>query len=232
MLAGRMLAPLTRITTATRIAGTGSLSHRVRLEGRRDEFTELADAFDAMLAQLEAHLAEQQRFAADASHELRTPLAVTQTLLDVARRDPDRDTAELLERLHAVNARAIGAALRRARRPTDARDPLRHGLELADALGAGRLIAHARHELRAAGVRTRSAALSGPDALTPAERRVVERAAAGRTNHMIAEALFVTDKTVELHLRNAYRKLGVRSRRELPGALHAPSSSPNPGGPV
>jgi two-component system sensor histidine kinase VanS len=107
ILAGRMLAPLTRITDATRIAANGSLSHRINLEGRQDEFRELADAFDTMLARLEAHDAEQQRFAANASHELRTPLAITQTLLDVARSHPDRDTAELVERLHAVNARAI-----------------------------------------------------------------------------------------------------------------------------
>ena len=107
LLAGRMLAPLTRITNATRIAATGSLSHRIHLEGRKDEFRELADAFDAMLARLEAQVAEQQRFAANASHELRTPLAVTQTLLDVARKDPNRDSGELVDRLHAVNVRAI-----------------------------------------------------------------------------------------------------------------------------
>src|SRR4029078_753004 len=87
LLAGRMLAPLSRITDATRTAANGSLSHRIELEGRGAEFRELADAFDAMLARLEAHVAEQQRFAANASHELRTPLAITQTLLDVARHD-------------------------------------------------------------------------------------------------------------------------------------------------
>jgi two-component system, OmpR family, sensor histidine kinase VanS len=114
LLAGRMLAPLTRITDATRIAANGSLSHRIQLEGRKDEFRELADAFDTMLARLEAHVAEQQRFAAEqqrfaanASHELRTPLAVTQTLLDVARKDPNRDNGELVDRLRAVNTRAI-----------------------------------------------------------------------------------------------------------------------------
>jgi two-component system sensor histidine kinase VanS len=107
ILAGRMLAPLNRITDATRMAATGSLSHRIRLEGRKDEFRELADAFDTMLARLEAHVAEQRRFAANASHELRTPLAITQTLLDVARNDPYRDTGELVDRLHAVNTRAI-----------------------------------------------------------------------------------------------------------------------------
>jgi two-component system, OmpR family, sensor histidine kinase VanS len=107
LLAGRMLAPLSRITDATRTAATGSLSHRIELEGRTDEFRELADAFDAMLARLEAHIAEQQRFAANASHELRTPLAVTQTLLDVARKDPNGGNGELVDRLHAVNTRAI-----------------------------------------------------------------------------------------------------------------------------
>ena len=107
LLAGRMLAPLARITDATRAAATGSLSHRIRLPGRSDEFRELADTFDTMLARLEAHVAEQQRFAANASHELRTPLAVTQTLLDVARNDPDRDNGALVDRLHVVNTRAI-----------------------------------------------------------------------------------------------------------------------------
>ncbi|HEY4277038.1 MAG TPA: HAMP domain-containing sensor histidine kinase [Conexibacter sp.] len=106
-LAGRMLAPLEQISDATRVAATGSLSHRIRLQGPRDEFRELADGFDAMLARLQAHVAEQQRFAANASHELRTPLAITQALLDVARNDPDRDSGELVERLHAVNTRAI-----------------------------------------------------------------------------------------------------------------------------
>jgi two-component system sensor histidine kinase VanS len=107
LLAGRMLAPLTRLTDATRVAANGSLSHRIELEGRQDEFRELADSFDTMLARLEAHMAEQQRFAANASHELRTPLAITQTLLDVARNDPNHDTGELVDRLHAVNTRAI-----------------------------------------------------------------------------------------------------------------------------
>jgi two-component system sensor histidine kinase VanS len=107
ILAGRMLAPLSRITEATRRAADGSLAHRIALEGRNDEFRQLADSFDAMLARLEAHVAEQRRFAANASHELRTPLATTQTLLDVARKDPGRHDDELVERLHAVNARAI-----------------------------------------------------------------------------------------------------------------------------
>ena len=128
ILAGRMLAPLTRITHATRTAAAGSLSHRIRLPGSRDEFRELADAFDAMLARLEAHDAEQRRFAANASHELRTPLAITQTLLELARKDPDRDTGDLVDRLHAVNARAIDLTeallvLSRADRRSFTREP-------------------------------------------------------------------------------------------------------------
>jgi two-component system sensor histidine kinase VanS len=106
-LAGRMLAPLTRITDATRLAATGSLAHRIELEGRTDEFRELADTFDTMLARLEAHVAEQQRFASNASHELRTPLAITQSLLDAARNDVNRDNDRLIDRLHVVNTRAI-----------------------------------------------------------------------------------------------------------------------------
>ncbi|MFJ3787660.1 sensor histidine kinase [Kitasatospora sp. NPDC090091] len=107
ILAGRMLAPLTRIADAARAAANGSLSHRVRMRGRHDEFRELADMFDIMLEQLESHVGEQQRFAANASHELRTPLAISKTLLDLARTDPTRDQGELIDRLHAVNARAI-----------------------------------------------------------------------------------------------------------------------------
>ena len=112
ILAGRMLAPLTRIKVAARMAANGTLSYRIRLPGRRDEFRELADAFDTMLARLEAHVAEQRRFAANASHELRTPLAITQSLLDVARsrnglNGDSGDSGELVERLHAVNSRAI-----------------------------------------------------------------------------------------------------------------------------
>lgn len=113
---------------------------------------------------------------------------------------------------------ALGTALREED-PVAARTPLREGLDLAAALGAERLEARARRELHVAGGRPRKAAMSGPDALTASERRVVELAIAGRTNRGIAEELFVTQKTVELHLSNAYRKLGVPGRRGLAGAL-------------
>jgi two-component system sensor histidine kinase VanS len=107
LLAGRILSPLTRITATTRQVAAGSRNERIRLPGPQDEFRELADAFDTMLDRLEAHAAEQQRFAANASHELRTPLAITQTLLDVARADQAGATADLVERLRQVNTRAI-----------------------------------------------------------------------------------------------------------------------------
>jgi two-component system sensor histidine kinase VanS len=107
LLAGRMLAPLTRIADAARLAASGSLSHRVRLGGPGDEFRELADVFDTMLERLESHVGEQQRFATNASHELRTPLAISQAILDVARTDPTYERGELIERLRTVNTRAI-----------------------------------------------------------------------------------------------------------------------------
>jgi len=107
LLASYMLAPLQRITAAARQVSAGSLTHRINLTGRNDEFQELADAFDAMLERISTHIGEQRQFAANASHELRTPLTTTQSMLEVARRDPNRDTDLLLERLYAVNARAI-----------------------------------------------------------------------------------------------------------------------------
>lgn len=107
LLAGRMLKPLDRITEATRAAADGSLAHRIALTGRQDEFRELADTFDTMLARIQSHVAEQRRFAANASHELRTPLAITRTLLDVARDDPDSRGGELIDRLRTVNDRAV-----------------------------------------------------------------------------------------------------------------------------
>ena len=110
----------------------------------------------------------------------------------------------------------MGAALRRQGDRVAAREPLRKGLDLASACGGLALAEQAREELTATGVRVRRDAQTGFDALTPSERRVVERAAAGASNREIAQALFVTVKTVEMHLGHAYRKLGIASRSELP----------------
>jgi two-component system, OmpR family, sensor histidine kinase VanS len=107
LVAGRVLRPLRAMTATTRQISERNLNERLALSGPRDELKDLADTVDGLLARLEEHVAQQQRFAANASHELRTPLAITQTLLDVARDDPNRDDGDLLDRLHEVNSRAI-----------------------------------------------------------------------------------------------------------------------------
>jgi DNA-binding CsgD family transcriptional regulator len=116
----------------------------------------------------------------------------------------------------------LGAALRAAGKRTEAQDVLGPAYELARALGATRLAERAAAELTAAGVKPRRELLGGVAALTPSERRVAELAAGGKTNREIAQALFVTEKTVETHLGHVYDKLGIRSRRKLQGALAAP----------
>ena len=118
---------------------------------------------------------------------------------------------------------AVGSALRRAGRPVEARVPLRIALDLAHRCGAPDLEDHALSELRAAGARPRRLATSGAGSLTPSERRVTGLAAEGRTNREIADALFVTISTVEFHLRHAFRKLGISSRRQLGEALGLPA---------
>jgi DNA-binding NarL/FixJ family response regulator len=122
---------------------------------------------------------------------------------------------------HAKALAALGTLLRLDRRPTEARDPLRMALDLATVCGADALAERVRAELAAAGARPRREALSGVDALTPSERRVADLAADGQSNRDIAQSLYVTPKTVEVHLSNAYRKLGIGSRRELPDVLAA-----------
>jgi DNA-binding CsgD family transcriptional regulator len=122
-----------------------------------------------------------------------------------------------LERAKALAA--LGEVLRRARRPTEAREPLRKALELAAICGATALVERARAELYATGARPRTTALSGVGSLTASERRVADLALDGLSNRDIAQSLYVTPKTVEVHLSSAYRKLGIGSRRELPRAL-------------
>jgi DNA-binding CsgD family transcriptional regulator len=147
----------------------------------------------------------------------------------VKREDGLRELTEAVALLEMTNARydlarillALGGTLRRARRPTDAREPLRRALELADQCGADGLADEARTELHASGARPRTTALGGVESLTASERRVAELAAGGQSNREIAQTLYVTPKTVEVHLSNAYRKLGIRSRQELPRALAA-----------
>ena len=113
----------------------------------------------------------------------------------------------------------LGAALRRGNKRSDSREYLRQGLELAHKLGASALEDRAQTELAATGARPRRLMLSGVESLTPSERRVAEMAADNMTNKEIAQALFVTPKTVEVHLSSVYRKLEISSRAQLGGAL-------------
>jgi DNA-binding CsgD family transcriptional regulator len=129
--------------------------------------------------------------------------------------------ADVPTRLETIRALVdLGAALRRENRRTEAREWLERGADMAARGGAVTLNEHARVELAATGARPRrEALLSGPASLTPSERRIAELAATGQSNREIAQALFVTPKTVEYHLRNAYRKLDIQTRRELAEAL-------------
>jgi DNA-binding CsgD family transcriptional regulator len=129
---------------------------------------------------------------------------------------------------HARALTDLGAAIRRAGRPAKARDPLRRGYELAGRCGATALAERAMQELLAAGARPRRTALSGVESLTPSQLRVAELAAEGMTNREIAQALFVTEKTVETHLGQVYPKLEVSSRAELPARLEPANHQTSP----
>jgi DNA-binding CsgD family transcriptional regulator/tetratricopeptide (TPR) repeat protein len=120
---------------------------------------------------------------------------------------------------HARARTELGAGLRRANRRSQAREQLRQAVELATICGATQLAARAERELLATGARPRRIALSGVESLTPSERRVAELAASGPTNREIAQALFVTQRTIEVHLTSIYRKLGISSRSQLAAAL-------------
>jgi DNA-binding CsgD family transcriptional regulator len=141
------------------------------------------------------------------------------TAIDYLQRSPRR----------LVHARALidlGSALRRAGRRSDAREPLRAGYELARDCGADGLAGTARLELAATGVRLRRERLRGAESLTASERRIADLAAAGASNAEIAQALFVTVKTVEMHLTHAYRKLDITRRGALAAALADPAAQP------
>ncbi len=120
---------------------------------------------------------------------------------------------------HARAATDLGAAQRRANRRAEARETLRAALDLAQRCGAAVVADRARDELLATGARPRRMQVSGIDALTASERRIAELAAAGHSNPEIAQALFVTRKTVETHLGHVYSKLGIHSRAALAACL-------------
>ena len=123
--------------------------------------------------------------------------------------------------VHAHALVELGAALRRAGFRRDSRTPLRDGHAIAERCGATGLVDAARSELAASGVRVAARPQRGDDELTPSERRIAELAADGASNAEIAQALFVTVKTVEMHLTRAYRKLGIARRGELARQLPA-----------
>lgn len=150
------------------------------------------------------------------------PAAEQRGLLEQAVRALERSPAQL-ELARALVA--LGAAQHGAGQRTTARETLRMSLDIAHHAGAQRLVGVARSALVAAGARPRRPAVRGADALTPSERRVAELAEQGMTNREIAQALFISTKTVEFHLRNAYFKLRIGSRAELSGALHAGRSA-------
>ena len=147
-----------------------------------------------------------------------------------------RKAVEVLEHSPAQLERGyaladLGGALRRSNRRDEAREVLRQAGEIAGRCGATLLAESAHEELVAAGGRPRRLAFTGVDALTPSERRIAEMAAEGLSNREIAQALFVTMRTIETHLSNAFRKLDISARTQLQGALtalpEAPASAPS-----
>ena len=159
-------------------------------------------------------------------------IALTTLGVIVGGEEGERHLEEALEVMQSspaklAKARALyelGASLRRRNRRADGRELLRRALELATACGAAELAEQAKEELLASGARPRTTAISGAESLTPSESRVARMAAEGLTNREIAQALFVTPKTVEVHLGSAYRKLGISSRMQLPDAMAAPAA--------
>jgi DNA-binding NarL/FixJ family response regulator len=181
--------------------------------GRRSEARDLAET--------ELELARAWGAPATVARALRTLGTLESGAGGVARlEEAVSEVASSPARLeHARSLAALGTALARAQRSAAAREPLREALALATSCDARGLAARTRGDLLAAGGRPRRTAVRGVDALTPGELRVVRLVAQGRTNRAVGEELFVTPKTVAMHLSNAFRKLGVSSRYELGSAL-------------
>ncbi len=181
--------------------------------GQADRGRELADHEIELARRIGA------RGALGRSLQMRSLLEQSSARLELLREAVDQlEGSQLaLSRAHALIG--LGAALRRAGKRRDAREPLRQGMDLAERCGASSLVRRAAEELAAAGARPRRTALSGADSLTPREQQVASLAALGRSNREIAEELVVTIKTVEWHLRQSFIKLDVRSRDELATVL-------------
>lgn len=175
--------------------------------------------------------AENLRIARVADEPLALASALRTAALLAAGADSERMLAEavaLLEpspaRLDLAHALAdLGTLQRHAGRSAPARAALSRALDLAQRCGAAPLVERARQELTAAGARPRRTLLTGPDALTGAERRIADLAAGGLSNRMIAQHLFVTQTTVETHMRHVFQKLGIGSRAALAEHLKPPA---------
>ncbi|HEX8104770.1 MAG TPA: LuxR C-terminal-related transcriptional regulator, partial [Solirubrobacteraceae bacterium] len=193
---------------ATLVRALVALGRTAEARPIADEQVALAERRGVAGAEARARVARALTLRGDdALEELRTAA-------EVARRSPAR-----IVRAEALGE--LGAALRRAGDRTAAREPLAEARELAHRCGAGGLEERIHEELVVAGARPRRVALSGVESLTAAERRVAELAAQGMRNRDIAQTLFVTLKTVEVHLGRTYGKLGIRARSQLAGALAA-----------
>jgi DNA-binding CsgD family transcriptional regulator len=181
--------------------------------GRRDEAAEIAAEALAIAraAEVASAIGAAQRVLA-----LATEGQASIALLDEAVATLEQAPVPL-ELARALTD--LGAALRRSGRRSAAREPLARALELAHRHGATPIAERARTELTAAGARPRRVFRTGVDSLTPSERRIAALAASGLSNADIAARLYVTVKTVEHHLAAIYRKLDIRSRRDLPDEL-------------
>jgi DNA-binding CsgD family transcriptional regulator len=183
---------------------------------------DLLERHDEALELAEAELELARRFGAPDTVGI--ALRVLGTLEREAGLDHLREAADVLAessaRLeHAKTLAALGGTLRRSGSRSEAREPLREALDLAERCGARALAERARDELSATGARPRRTPRHGIDALTASELRIARLAADGRSNREIAQALFVTIRTVEMHLTHAYQKLEIASRKQLAHAL-------------
>lgn len=203
-----------------RLHNPGVLPWRVSLalalvaEGETEEALELAEAEIALARKFEV------------SRELGMALRAAALAHDGRRRlELMTEAVAVLDGSQAVLERAralvdLGAAQRSMGHRSESRDPLRRGLDLATECGATALADRAHEELVASGARPRRLVMRGLDSLTASERRVAELAADGLTNREVAQTLFLSEKTVEGHLGQVYRKLGIRTRSQLPRSLH------------
>jgi DNA-binding CsgD family transcriptional regulator len=191
-------------------AGASLAAHRIGDDARARELaewgTEIAEG-----TQIPSYLAQMLRAKALVGDPDKT-IETLERALGILEHSQAR-----LEYLYCISE--LGTALRRAGRRTDARARLEQALDLAHRFGACLIVRQVSEELTIAGGRPRRLAFTGKEALTAGERRVAEMAATGMSNHEIAQALFVTTRAVEKHLYNSYRKLGIRTRRELVATL-------------